>query len=75
MTLLVHDPLVWRHEVDRLTYARAILRGEAAALEEVADRLDDSFLQAVDLILAAPGRVALTGTGSPPTSARKSPAP
>ena len=63
MTLLVHDPLIWRHDVDRLTYARQILRSEAAALEQVAERLDDSFLQIVDLIYRCPGRVAITGTG------------
>jgi arabinose-5-phosphate isomerase len=63
MTLLVHDPLVWRHDGDRLDYARQVLRSEAAALEQVADRLDDTFLQAVDLIYRCPGRVALTGTG------------
>lgn len=63
MALLVHDPLVWRHAVDRLSYARQILRAEAAALEQVADRLDDSFLQAVDLLFRCTGRVAITGTG------------
>jgi arabinose-5-phosphate isomerase len=63
MTLLVHDPQVWRHDVDRLTYARQVLRSEASALEQVADRLDDSFLQAVDLMYCCPGRIALTGTG------------
>ncbi len=63
MTLLVHDPQVWRHAGDRLDYARQVLRSEAAALEQVADRLDDAFLQAVDLIYHCAGRVALTGTG------------
>src|SRR5207237_8781541 len=63
MALLVHDPQVWRHDVDRLTYARQIVRSEAAALEQVADRLDDSFLQAIDLIYNCSGRVAITGTG------------
>ena len=48
---------------DRLGYAREILRGEAAALEQVAERLDDSFLQAVELIARCPGRVCVTGTG------------
>jgi arabinose-5-phosphate isomerase len=48
---------------DRLAYARQILRGEAAALDVVAARLDDSFLQAVDLLQRCPGRIVVTGTG------------
>src|ERR1019366_871682 len=57
MTLQIH-PID-----DRLAYAREILRGEAAALHRVADRLNESFLHAVDLLLACPGRVCITGTG------------
>src|SRR3954471_14044942 len=57
MTRLVPPPL------DRLGYARDILRGEAAALAAVADRLDENFLAAVDLVHRCPGRVCLTGTG------------
>src|SRR3954447_17897592 len=50
---------------DRLDYARRVLRAEAAALELVARRLDDSFLRCVDLLRALPegGRVGVTGTG------------
>jgi arabinose-5-phosphate isomerase len=48
---------------DRLAYARRIVRGEAAALLTVADRLNDSFVQAVELIHRCPGRVCITGTG------------
>src|SRR5262249_61494106 len=44
-------------------YGRQIVRAEAAALERVADRLDESFLQAVDLLHRCPGRVVITGTG------------
>jgi arabinose-5-phosphate isomerase len=63
MTLQMRDrPSPWP-EVDRLNYAREILRAEAAALEQVAGRLDDSFLQAVDLFYGCPGRIAITGTG------------
>jgi arabinose-5-phosphate isomerase len=51
----------------RLDYARRILRAEAAALELVARRLDDSFLQAVDILMRVStegvGRIAVTGTG------------
>jgi arabinose-5-phosphate isomerase len=48
---------------DRLNYARQIIRGEAAALEFVAQRLGDSFLEAVELMLRCTGRIAITGTG------------
>jgi arabinose-5-phosphate isomerase len=57
MTLQLHS------QDDRLDYARQIVRGEAAALLQVADRLNDSFLQAVDLFLRCPGRVCITGLG------------
>jgi arabinose-5-phosphate isomerase len=52
---------------ERLGYARQVLRAEAAGLEAVARRVDDSFLHAVDLIAAqtrgGASRVAVTGTG------------
>ncbi len=48
---------------DRLGYARAIVREEAAALLKVADRLDQSFIDAVELLRRCPGRVCVTGTG------------
>ena len=51
----------------RLANGRQIIRAEAAALELVAQRLDDSFLQAVDLLQRltgrGAGRVCVTGTG------------
>jgi arabinose-5-phosphate isomerase len=56
-----NGPLV--DAVDRLNYARRVLCGEAAAVELAADRLGDTFLAAVDLLLGCPGRVAITGTG------------
>jgi arabinose-5-phosphate isomerase len=46
-----------------LEFARQILRAEATALTEVADRLDDSFVRAVDLLAICRGRVAVTGVG------------
>src|SRR5438445_10805831 len=61
--LQVHDPLVTGQAADRLDYARQIIRGEAAALEQVAQRLDDSFLRAIDLFHDCPGRVGITWTG------------
>lgn len=57
MTLQIH-PID-----DRLSYARQIVRGEAAALLSVADRLNESFLLAVDLFHRCPGRICITGTG------------
>src|SRR5437899_5034081 len=48
---------------DKLAYAREIIRSEATALQLVAERLDDTFLHAVDLFYRTPGRVAITGTG------------
>src|SRR5262245_16641071 len=46
-----------------LSYPREVVRAEALALEMVAQRLDASFLQAVDLIDHCQGRVAVTGIG------------
>jgi arabinose-5-phosphate isomerase len=63
MALQVHQRAEERQEADRLAYAQQIVRAEASALEEVAGRLDGSFLQVIDLIHSCPGRVAITGTG------------
>jgi arabinose-5-phosphate isomerase len=63
MILQVHDPLPISQTADRLDYARQIVRAEAAALDQVAARLNDSFLQAVALCLECSGRVGITGTG------------
>src|SRR5262249_31577198 len=63
MTLQIRNPPAGRPDTDRLEYARQIIRAEAAALEQVAGRLDESFLQAIDLLFRCPGRVAVTGTG------------
>jgi arabinose-5-phosphate isomerase len=40
-----------------------VIRAEAAALEQVAERLDHRFLDAVELFQHCAGRVAVTGTG------------
>ncbi|HEY7427585.1 MAG TPA: KpsF/GutQ family sugar-phosphate isomerase [Gemmataceae bacterium] len=67
MVLQVHLSSPTPQSGARLDYARQIVRAEAAALELVAGRLDDSFLQAVDLLWRltgrGAGRVAITGTG------------
>jgi arabinose-5-phosphate isomerase len=61
--LQVHDPSPIGQTVERLEYARQVVRAEATALEQVAQRLDNSFLQAIDLFYRCAGRVAVTGTG------------
>ena len=60
MALQIRDRPPRRPDADRLAYAREIVRGEAAALEQVAQRLDDAFLEAVDLCHRCAGRVAVT---------------
>jgi arabinose-5-phosphate isomerase len=66
MVLQVHQPTPTAAG-ERLDYARQIVRAEAAALELVAQRLDEAFLQAVDLLHRltgrGAGRVCITGTG------------
>jgi arabinose-5-phosphate isomerase len=61
--LQVHNGILFGQSGDRLDYARQVIRGEAAALELVAQRLGNSFLAAVDLIYGCTGRVAVTGIG------------
>ena len=46
-----------------LALARRVLHIEAQALETLRDRLDDSFIQAMRLILACRGRVVVSGMG------------
>lgn len=63
MTFQVHDPQSARPDLDRLAYAKEIVRAEATALHHVAERLDGKFIEAVELLLTCPGRVCITGTG------------
>ena len=44
-------------------YAREVIRSEAAAVEALAERLDESFERAVDAILECKGRVIVAGMG------------
>ncbi len=46
-----------------LATAIRVLEAEAAAIRNLADRLDDSFLQAIDLAAACSGKIAVTGLG------------
>jgi arabinose-5-phosphate isomerase len=57
--LSVHHP----GASDQLEYARQIVRAEAAVLDRVAERLDEAFLQVVELLRNCLGRVGITGTG------------
>ncbi len=50
-------------ETDPLAYAREIVRAEGDALHLVAGRLDQAFLDAVDLFYRCTGRIGITGTG------------
>ncbi len=54
-----------------LTAARAVLRMEAEAVAALADRIDERFARAVELILECRGRVVTTGIGKSGAIARK----
>jgi arabinose-5-phosphate isomerase len=43
--------------------ARRVLQIEAAAVERLAERINDAFVRAVELILACEGKVVVTGVG------------
>jgi len=54
-----------------LSTARRVLGIEAQALEDLQARLDQSFVKAVDLLLACKGRVVVTGMGKSGLVGRK----
>jgi arabinose-5-phosphate isomerase len=54
-----------------LATGRSVVGREAAALGQLADSLDDSFAEAVDVMLAATGRVVVCGMGKSGHIARK----
>jgi len=54
-----------------LSVARRAIEIEAEALRALSARLDESFLEAVDRLLQAPGRVAVSGVGKSGLAARK----
>lgn len=56
---------------DTLATGRRVLRTESAALAETERRLDRSFVTAVDLVAASPGRVIVSGVGKSGHIARK----
>ena len=55
----------------KIAEGRRVLRTEAAAIEQLAEGLDQSFADAVDAILAAKGRVVVSGMGKSGHIARK----
>lgn len=54
-----------------LDHARRVIRMEAASVAALEDRLDESFLAAVDVILDASGRVIVSGVGKSGIVGRK----
>jgi arabinose-5-phosphate isomerase len=55
--------LMLAHSAHTLQLARETLDIEAAALRRMQDRLDERFVQAVNMVLAVQGRVVVTGMG------------
>src|SRR5215470_1408751 len=58
-------------DADPAEYARGVVRAEAEAIEQLCTRIDGDFSEAVDRILACPGRVVVTGMGKPGFIAQK----
>ena len=56
---------------DFLATGRRVIRREAGALEALADALDDTFSRAISLLMAAKGRVIVSGMGKSGHIARK----
>jgi arabinose-5-phosphate isomerase len=54
-----------------LDLAREVIRIEAAAVQALAQRLDENFLRALDIILSSEGRVIVSGMGKSGHVARK----
>lgn len=71
MSALPHRSIVPASRFEQLREARDILRNEAAALHDVAGRLDERFCDAVDLLLKCDGRVVVTGIGKAGLIGRK----
>lgn len=57
--------------MDILEQAAQVLRDEAKAIEQLSDTLDQSFVEAVTMILGSQGRVVCTGMGKSGHIARK----
>ncbi len=62
------DPL---SDQEILDLGRGTFRQEAEALDAIGERVDESFVRAVRIVLACPGRVLVTGLGKSGLVARK----
>src|SRR5207237_10864510 len=58
-------------EQDIVEYAREVIRAEAEAVSQLSGRLNGAFARAVEMVLACPGRVVVTGMGKPGFIAQK----
>src|SRR5437868_4780604 len=56
---------------DIVEYAREVIRAEAEAVSQLSGRLNGAFARAVEMVLACPGRVVVTGMGKPGFIAQK----
>jgi arabinose-5-phosphate isomerase len=56
---------------DILEHARQVIRAEADAVAQLSGRLNGHFARAVEMVLACPGRVVVTGMGKPGFIAQK----
>ncbi len=56
---------------DAIAHGREVLELEAEAVRALADRLDNSFRRAVELMLTAQGRIVVTGVGKSGAVGRK----
>ena len=54
-----------------LETARSQIRAEGAAVAQIADQIDESFVQAVELVANCAGKVLVTGAGTSGTMARR----
>jgi arabinose-5-phosphate isomerase len=67
LTSLPKTPL----KQDIVDYAREVIRAEADAVAQLGARLNGAFARAVEMVLACPGRVVVTGMGKPGFIAQK----
>ncbi|WP_392558521.1 KpsF/GutQ family sugar-phosphate isomerase [Orbus mooreae] len=57
--------------VDIIEYAQSILKSEAQSIEKLIPRIDEQFINIIELILTIKGRVICTGMGKPGYIAHK----
>jgi arabinose-5-phosphate isomerase len=54
-----------------LQQAKAMIRAEGEVIQEVADQLDESFVEAIRLVSECTGKILITGAGTSGTMARR----